>query len=250
MPDINPNSVLEKLDDLLSRNDYKSAKSHLLYWLERSESILDNKNILLFSNELMGLCRKLGEKEEALKYAEKAISIIGVMKIENNIGAATTYLNSGTVYKAFGMPNKALPLFEKAKTIYENNLNANDPRLAGLYNNMALALVDLSRFSEAEDLYRKAISVLRNNKEKRGEEAITYLNLASAAEAKLGLEKGEKIISEYIEKAMELLDSKDNVHDGNYAFICEKCASVFGYFGYFSYENELTKRYRSIYERS
>lgn len=247
---INQETVLNKLDELLSRNNYSAAKEHLLYWLETAEKEADEKSILLISNELMGLCRKLGEKEEALRYAEKALDRIKLMNIENNVGAATTYLNSATVYKAFGMAEKSVPLFEKAKNIYEEKLPPSDPRKAGLYNNMALSLVDLCRFTEAKELYEKAISVLQKNENKKPEEAITYLNLASAAEAEFGLEEGENKISSYLNKAMELLDDEKNIRDGNYAFVCEKCASVFGYFGYFGYENELVKRYRSIYERS
>ena len=244
------NEILNKLDNFLAANDYLSAKKHLLYHLKTAETQADNKNVLLVSNELMGLCRKLGEKEESLRYAEKALGVIKTMKIEKNVGAATTYLNCGTVYKAFGMSEKSIPLFKKTREIYENSLNEFDPRLSGLYNNMALALVDLKRFSEAEKLYKKAISVLKENKGKRGEEAITHLNLASMIEAEKGLENGEKEIEFHLNEAVKLLDSEENEPDGNYAFICEKCASVFGYFGYFAYENELTKRYRSIYERS
>ena len=38
--------------------------------------------------------------------------------------------------------------------------------------------------------------------------------------------------------------------DGYYAFVCEKCASVFGYYGHFAYEKELYERSRRIYEGS
>ena len=38
--------------------------------------------------------------------------------------------------------------------------------------------------------------------------------------------------------------------DGYYAFVCEKCASVFGYYGRFFYDGELRARARGIYERS
>ena len=37
-------------------------------------------------------------------------------------------------------------------------------------------------------------------------------------------------------------------NDGYYAFVCEKCASVFGYYGRFVYEGELLERARRIYE--
>lgn len=248
MRSIPTNRVLEKLDEYLGRNDYSGAKRHLLYWLAEAEAIADGKGILLISNELMGLCRKLGEGEQAVGYAESALLQIEKMGIENNIGAATTYLNSATVYKAFDRAEDAVPLFEKARAVYEKNLSPDDERLGGLYNNMALAFVDLGRFEEADELYKKAIDVMKLNENAEPEQAITYLNMASAAETHYGLEDAQDIISACAEKATELLDRCKDRMDGDYAFACEKCATVFEYYGYFLYKKELNERSRRIYE--
>ena len=85
---------------------------------------------------------------------------------------------------------------------------------------------------------------------KEPEQAITYLNMASAAEVQFGLEDAQELIIQHTEKAMELLDSCKDRADGDYAFACEKCATVFGYYGYFHYAEELAQRSRRIYERS
>ena len=241
--------VLDKLDEHFSRNDYDSAEKHLLYWLGEANLIDDKRSALLFLNELAGLYRKLSKEEKAIETVSSLLDLIAKMGIENNVGAGTTYINCATVYKAFGKAEEALPLFEKAKDVYEKNLPSDDKRFGGLYNNMALALVDLERFSEAYELYEKAISVMANTDDGDLEVAITYLNIASAKEAELGAEESEAQIRDYVEKAMKIFDEHEN-RDGYYAFVCEKCASVFGYFGYFIYEKELEKRAREIYERS
>lgn len=240
--------ILDKLDSLLRENDYSGAKRLLKYWLAEAEYSRDGHGILLIQNELMGLSRKLGEKETALKYASSALEQVKIMGIENNVGAATTYLNSATVYKAFDMVEDALILFEKAQTIYEKELSSTDERLGGLYNNMGLALVDLKRFEEAEEVYKKAISVMESNPEKEPEEAITYLNMATAREMEYGLLQAQEMIDGLIKKAIERLDVGKDRTDGNYAFVCEKCASVFGYYGYEDYANILKERCRRIYE--
>lgn len=242
--------ILNKLDEYLSKNDYTSAEKHLLFWLSEAENNNDNKIVLLVCNELMGLYRKLGKRDDALIFAERALNQTVVMNIEKNIGAATTYINTATVYKAFGMAEKSIPLFHKAKAIYEKTLSPTDGRLGGLYNNMGLAFVDLKRFEEAKDCYKKALKVMQSIADGEPEQAITYLNMASAAEAEYGLENATEYISEYLEKAMTLLDGSQNKTSGNYAFVCEKCASVFGYYGYFYYESELKERSRRIYERT
>lgn len=240
--------VLDKLDSLLRSNDYSGGKRLLEYWLSEAEYTGDNQGVLLMQNELMGLCRKLGEKDSALKYAENALGQVCKMGIEDNVGAATTYLNSATVYKAFGLPDDAIKLFEKAKTIYERDLSPTDYRLSGLYNNMGLALVDVKRFDDANTLYKKAISVLESVPDKEPEQAITYLNMATAAETELGLTDAKSKIAELIRKAMDCMDIGKDRTDGNYAFVCEKCASVFGYYGYEEYATTLKERCRRIYE--
>ncbi len=245
---ISSERILEKLDEYLNKNDYDSAERHLLYWLTEAETNSDYRTLLLMSNELMGLYRKLGKRDEAIGFAEKALAKIEELDIGEQVGSATTYLNSATVYKAFGMARRSMPLFEKARAIYEANLKNDDDRLAGLYNNMALSLVDLRRFEEADIYYKKAIAIMEKAEDGAPNIAITYLNMASAAEAEKGLMDGAELIGEYLEKAKTLLEEYGK-RDGYYAFVCEKCASVFGYYGHFFYENELKERAKAIYER-
>lgn len=242
--------VLEKLDNHLSQNDYGAARRLLDYWLAEACAEGDKSAELLFYNELMGLCRKLGDRDGALSFARLALTLTEKMGITENVGAATTYLNSATVFKAFGDPEGSIALFEKARDIYEKELSLSDERLGGLYNNMALTLSDLGRFDEAKECFHKAISVMQKSEGKEPEQAITYLNMATSAEQKLGLEGAQEQITELCEKAMALLDIGKDRADGNYAFVCEKCAGVFGYYGYFSYQSTLTERYKKIYERS
>ena len=244
---ISTQRILDKLDEYLNKNDYEQAERHLRYWLSEAESNSDGRTTLTLRNELMGLLRKTGRKDEAISTALEALKKVEELEIQEQIGAATTYLNSATVYKAFGMSETAIPLFERAKAIYERELDGTDGRLAGLYNNMALALVDLGRFTEADELYRKAISIMEKTESGSLEVAITYLNMASAGEAELGIEKADGRITEYLDKAEKLIEGHET-RDGYYAFVCEKCASVFGYYGRFFYENELKERARRIYE--
>lgn len=244
---ISTDRILERLDEHLHRNDYPAAERHLVYWLGEAENNRDLRTALLVRNELMGLYRKHGRQDEALGCARAALSEIKTHGIAHQVGAATTYLNAATVYKAFGMAADALPLFEHARSVYESELKPTDSRLGGLYNNMALALVDLGRFDEARTLYEKAISVMSESNDGMLEVAITYLNLASAAEAELGLEHAQEIITDYLKKAENLLEGHQK-RDGYYAFVCEKCASVFDYYGHFYYAKELTVRAGRIYE--
>lgn len=238
--------ILLKLDEYLHKNDYASAERHLCYWRTEASGAGDLQTEVLVCNELMGLYRKLGREKEAIATAEQTLDLIKAKGIGEQVGAATTYLNAATVYKAFGRAADGLPLFALAEKIYLRELSPEDSRLGGLYNNMGLALVDVGRFDEAEACYQKAISVMQKSELGGLEIAITYLNMASAAEAEHGLEDAAERIEELLSRAEELLESATK-RDGYYAFVCEKCASVFGYYGHFYYAEELKRRAGRIY---
>lgn len=241
--------VIEKLDGYLSVNDYDSAEKHLDYWLKEAEASNDLRGKLTVLNEQIGLYRKRGKREEGFSAADIVLKLAKELGIENTLAYATTLLNVATLYESFKLSEKAIPLYESAREIYESSLSPTDERLGGLYNNMALALTDLKRFDEAEELYNKALTIMNEKPHGEGEMAITYLNLADLASAKYGLLDGEKIIDDYLDKAEKLLDM-DIPEDGNYAFICEKCAPVFDYYGRFMTARKLSGRAKKIYERS
>ena len=239
--------VIAKLDEYLGRNDYAGAERHLKYWEAEAMAGNDKRGDFSLAEELMGLYRKLGKKEEAISYARKAVHYIDLIEIAGTVGAATAMLNAATVYKAFGSPETGVPLFEEARKIYEAKLGSSDSRLAGLYNNFALALTDLHRFDEARELYQKALDIVLKSEGGEPEAAITELNLASLAEAQYGLEKAEQEIEGHLDRAEKLLKKEGVRKDGNYAFVAEKCAPVFGYYGWFGVEAELKAEAERIY---
>ncbi len=242
--------ILAKLDAFFAKNDYIGAENHLKYWLNEAEACQDKRSELLLCNELIGLSRKTSQREQALKYGAMALDILRELDIENSVSAATTYINVATAYKAFDCADISLPFFYKAMDIYERELPSADSRLGGLYNNMALSLVDLSKFEDSRGYYQKALTVMNSAERGELEQAITQLNIASSYEAELGLLDGEGHILSCLDKAQALLDIYSNADDGYYAFVCEKCATVFAYYGYFMYANELKERTRKIYERN
>lgn len=238
--------ILSKLDGYLHKNDYASAERHLRYWLAEAESVGDVSTEVFIRNEMMGLLRKLGRKQEALAAADAALRKVTALQIGQQVGGATTLLNCATVYKAFGLAEQALPLYEQTREVYERSLQPEDNRLAGLYNNMALAMVDLKRYQDANVLYQKAIAILERTDGGAPDIAITCLNMANAAEAEQGFAVAEPFIAECLTRAKQLLETYPK-QDGYYAFVCEKCASVYGYYGQTAYAKELLARSERIY---
>ena len=242
--------VLDKLDSYLAKNDYNGAERHLRYWLSEAEEGGDSRGRLMVLNEMIGLFRKIGKRSECIQAISAVMDLAETAEYENTVTLGTTLINAATGYKAFGEAKKALPLYERAREIYESKLEPEDARLGGLYNNMALALTELENFRKAEELYYKAIGVMEKQEHGEPEMAITYLNMADLVAAEKGLVEGADQIEKHLEKAEELLNTEGIPRNGNYAFVCEKCAPVFGYYGYFLVEKELGKRAREIYEGS
>ena len=242
--------VMEKFDAYTHRNDYASAERHMLYWLAEAQQNGDLRGEFFVRNEMMGHYRKVGDKDQAILNANESLNLIDRLGFEGTLSAGTAYVNAATVYDAFGMPECSIELFERAKAVYEGNLPETDGRLGGLYNNMGLAYMALGRFGEAYESFLKALDVMGKVEHGALEQAITYLNLANAVELEHGLEKGEKKIEQYLEKAAALLDDGTLPRDGYYAFVCEKCAPTFDYYGWFLMADDLKERAKAIYERA
>ena len=242
--------VIAKLDEHLNRNDYAAARRHLDHWLAEAEAARDLRARLSLLNEKIGLHRKLGERAEAFAAADGALALARQLGLARSVTMGTTLINAATAYKAFGRADLALPLYREAKALYEALLPAHDSRLGGLYNNMALALVDLGFFREAEQLYQAAMDVMASAPNGELDIAISWCNLADLAAAELGPERAEPRIADCLARAEALLDTGSLPRNGYYAFVCEKCAPCFGYYGYFLTEQRLRQQAEAIYAKN
>ena len=242
--------VLERLNAYLDKDDYAAAERHLSYWLAEAEAGHDDQGKLTVLNEQIGLYRKCGKKEEGLAAITNALALLDELGLSDSVTGGTTCINAATGYKAFGDARSALPLYRRAQDIYEALLDPWDARLGGLYNNMALTLTEHGEYREAETLFYRALAIVQKQETGALEAAITYLNLADLVSAEKGPEAGEKEITAFLEKAETLLADEKLPRNGYYAFVCEKCAPVFGYYGWFLTESELRARAEEIHERA
>lgn len=242
--------IMDKLREYEDKNDWPGVERHLKYWLAEAEANRDERGQLMLNNELMGYYRKQGRQDEAFAHADRAVELVEKLGMEDTVTAGTTWVNAGTVREAFGDPVGGLSFFENARANYEKNLPEGDGRLGGLYNNMALSLAVCGRYEEATEMFRKAIEVMKKQEYGELEQAITWLNMADAAEAALGPEAAEDTVEEYLETAEKLLNTESLPRNGYYAFVCEKCAPVFGHYGWFMTEAELKRRAEEINDRA
>ncbi len=230
--------VMEKIDRLFENGDLSGAERLLLYWRDESEKTGDLRALFSLDNELMGHFRKTGKKEKAVAFAEESLSVAAKIGILDRKEGGTAYMNAATVYEAFGMPEKALSLFEEAKRVLEKECPDDKLLLAGLYNNMALSLSSLDKIPESESSLLTALRLVRETDNGRLEEAVTLLNLADLYD-KRNAETDPGAIESALDLAEKVLIGYDGPRGGYYRFVCEKCRPVFSYYGRFFFANYL-----------
>lgn len=231
--------IRDRLDALTGRKDYAAASRLLEYWRNEARAAKDVRGEFFVLNEMMGVFRNSDDRKKALESAEGALRLVRDPEISGTVGAGTAYVNAGTVFKYAGDSRKALDCFSQARIIYERFLKPDDGRMGGLYNNMALALTDLSRFREAVSLFGSALRIMRKQPFGAREAAITLLNMADVHAREIGPEAAEEMISDRLREAECLLMDPSLPRDEYHAFVCEKCAPVFSYYGWFKTASEL-----------
>ncbi len=240
--------IIEKLDALLSGNDLPGAERLLEYWMGEARMLNDARGELSLVNEMLGLSRRLSNKEWASAAIARALTLLTETEMDGTVSGATILLNAATTRKAFGNPEGAVELYEKTAEIYKaQGLDETDARYAAFYNNYATTLVDLTRFDEAQALYQKALTLTRENGALL-DHAVTLVNMAHLYETWEGIES-EKI-TDCLTRAEALLLEEITERTPYYAFVAEKCAPSFDYFGYFFTANTLREASREIYARS
>ncbi len=238
--------IIDRVDEYFAKNNLEEAKRLLEYWQKEAVALRDLRGELSIDNELVGLYRKLDDKQSAMETVDRTLELVTRLGLDKSVSGGTIYLNCATDLKAFDLADKAMPLYLKAQAIYTQFLDKNDEQFAGLYNNMALTYVDLKEYQRAEDAYHMAIDIKLKHKDGELDGAITYVNLAHLYEK---WDKNDKI-AHCLNKAKDLLSTTSLAHNGYYAFVISKCAPSFEYFGMQEYAKELEKMAEDIYERA
>ena len=243
--------ISRRLDELMGQKEYGQAENLLKYWVAEAKANGDVQGEFMVYNEMMGYYRKMGLKKEGYEAINKALELLPGLEYEQTVSGATCYTNAATVYTAFNEPDKALHLFRKAEQIYLDNIKNNEFKYASLCNNMALALVQLKNYAEADKYYRRSLEVLEQCPSSELEKAMAWLNIADAVIAQKGVnEESENEIVEYLYNAQLCLDDETVERDSYYAFVRDKCYPIYEYFQWYSYADELKERIREINERT
>lgn len=103
--------------------------------------------------------RKLGQ--ESLPLAEEALRIAIESTGENSLEVALAYSTVAESYRIMNAGERALPLYRKARALYEKALGPNHPRVASLLSQEGLILMHDGKLALADQSMTQAVKSLK-----------------------------------------------------------------------------------------
>lgn len=176
---MNINQILEHLDFLFSKQDLQSVEPFLTQQLDDAFENKEYGTCITIMNELIGFFRDTSQYQKSLDYSEQVLMLMQQMGYEDTLPYATTCLNVANALRAAGLHKESLAFFEKVFPIYQEHLEANDERIAALYNNLSLLYQEMGDFESAVACLKQALLIVTNNQDIL-KIAITHSNLGAS----------------------------------------------------------------------
>lgn len=142
--------------------DYATALRYYKQALQIYDGILqpqDYRYAGLYNNMSI-LFEKMNENDEAIAYANKALSIIETIP-DSESEIATTMTNLALLYFKAEKPEKAKELLEKALSLFEQSGGNTDAHYSGALAGVAEAWYHMQDYNKALEYYDKALAEVK-----------------------------------------------------------------------------------------
>ncbi len=243
---INTLRFIDRLDMYFKANDLDGAREHLNFWDNEARTLGDRCGLLTVLNEKIGFSRRINDRAMAERALKEAMEILEEREQFNNVSGATICVNIATTLKAFDRVIEALPIYDKAESVFIEKHMEDSFEYASLLNNRASAYEELKRYDEAEESLLKAFDILVNEGRHDGEVALTLISLAHIVyDRDEDVERVEKTL----DIAVEYLESERQAHDANYAYVLEKIVPSLRYFKREELADKYEKLSKEIYSK-
>lgn len=186
--------------------DYATALRYFKQALQIYDGILqpqDYRYAGLYNNMSI-LLEKMDENEEAISYANRALSIIETLE-DSEAETATTMTNLALLYFKVNQSEKAKELLEKALSLFEQSGENTDAHYSGALAGVAEAWYRMQDYDKALEYYEKALEEVKVHFGENMSYAILCENCAAVCE-KLGDTEKQK---SYLTKAKEV---REGIH--------------------------------------
>lgn len=214
------NEILAGLDRLFEQKEMEKVEPYLQEHLKDAMEMGDASSVITIVNELIGFYRSMEQHEKSIFYCNQILTFMQMCKLEGTVPYATTLLNVATANRAAGRLSEAMEYYREVEAIYEGNLEKDDYRYAGLFNNMSLAYEADKKYEKAAELLEKALPIMEKyGSGGRIELATTYTNLAACFlkwEEEEGEASGRLGQAEEYAKRAEAIFKEDGERDYHY----------------------------------
>jgi len=164
-----------------------------------------NLEFVSVCNELGCFYRSLSRWQEAVIAFQEGLDELRRFFQDKTPTAAMLYMNLADTQRLMGRLDGALGLFHQAEQILIRDEAANQPALAGLYNNLALVYQAQGNLKQTVECAEHSISILRDLGEHGADLGAALNNLAAALAALGRQDEADAAIC----ASVELLSSQD-----------------------------------------
>lgn len=167
-PTVPTEATLESLETVLA----ELVERHPDAWLERAR----------INHDLGNLLHVYGRNADAVKYADRAITILR-QQVDSPEDLAAALLLRGTVSQDF---EKTLQYHREAADIYSSQLGPQHPATLNALVNVASTLSDLARYPESLEIFDRVIPVMERELGPLHEQTITAINNRAVCLSRMG----------------------------------------------------------------
>lgn len=206
--------LLKEYDGMFGRNTIEEIEQFLKEKLSEAHMSGSKDAEFTLLNEIIGFCRDTTQKKKALEYCEQLKKLLKEMQLGGRLEYATALLNIANAYRAFGLYEESLSLYQETEAAYQSSLPGEDFRYASLYNNWSLLYQEMREFERAAELLHKALAVVDKYEDAVIEQAVTRTNLAATL-LQLKTEADYEMAMKYLQEALEIFE-RDGGRDFHY----------------------------------
>lgn len=204
------NKVLLEYDNMFGMNSLEEIDDFLTSKIEEALEEKDIYSALTLMNEMLGFCRDTSQHEKGLHYCELVEQMFDKLGLTDTVEYATSLINVANAYRAFGYYEKAMDAFRTVEIIYRAKLSVGEFNFASLYNNWSLLYQEMGDFRSAEQMLKRALSVVDTHANAAIQQATTRCNLAvTLLRISQGSEDPEESEQAYNEAMKYLKESLD-----------------------------------------
>jgi len=208
------NSILAEYDNMFGKCELADIEAFLKNNIQKANDTGDYGAMITLLNEIIGFCRDTTQKDKALGYCDTLQSVMNQMNLQGRVEYATSLLNIANAYRAFGLCDESVLLYQQVYDNYKINVPANDFAYASLYNNWSLVYQEMEDFEKAKELLLKALKIADLYEEAVIPQANTRTNLATTL-LQIGTDEAYEEALDYLSQALKVYE-RDGGTDFHY----------------------------------